>query len=903
MKQKNNVGIVGYWYATNYGSVITYYALYKVIEKMGYQPMLIDRPEADLDPEGLDVISRQFMNVHCRISPSVSWNQLKDLNTQCDSFVVGSDQVWTGDAMRHMKGMFFLNFVEDSKRKIAYAPSFGYDRVVMNTEELNEASRLLHRFQAISVREDSGRTILAEKFQINAEQKLDPVFLLEREAYHQLAEESSWKRENYILAYILDPSEEKERVLKRIEESLGKSVCIVLDARKNTFETNIAKLKMYGRESVEPGVKIEDWVRMFRDASYVFTDSHHGVAMAMIFQKQFLCFANYGRGYTRFSSLLGMFGLMGRMIRTWDEMNDTMLHREIDYAVVESLLREKSVESQRWLKDSLEMDLTQKRYQRTWSSDFERCRTVVSMVRQYGIRHVVLSSGTRNLTLARFFENNACFQTHMVIDERSAAFYGLGLALELQEPVAICCTSGTAASNYLSAVTEAYYQGVPLAVITADRYPCFMNNLEDQTIPQTAIFQEVCKKIVTLPVSQDRLSIWETRRLIAEALLEMTHHGNGPVQINVPLQEIQRKPPARNLFWLWNYRHIERMDNETEEGIWRGKMEELFSKKRILIIYGQNSQLRETDLNILREFVEKFQCVLLKDQLSNLPVSDGILSYPIVKHVAQDLFDRELAPEMVISLYGKRMLNDPVTFRLRGTKDFVHWRVCGDGMPADPYQKLSVVFECGETNFMRHMLNLAGARSKQPGGYAEQWEKQQERVRGWEQTETWQMKYVIQRAMESLPAHSLLHIAIGNTVMYTGCYPLQRDVKVFCNMGTNGIDGCMSTYMGHVAVTDRLAFLFIGDCSFFYDMNALFNKRLKDNIRILLINNNGAGLLRDHESRSITQEHGYYSAKAYAESLGFCYMRADDIESYREAQEIFFSADTGKPVFLEVFCE
>lgn len=896
---KENVGIVGYWYATNYGSVITYCALYETIKDLGFSPILIDRPEVWTDREGVDVVSRLFLNRHCRISKSHTWEEIEKLNDLCESFVVGSDQVWTRDAMHIMRNMFLLNFVHDDKRKIAYSPSFGFDDINIEGEELDLASRYLHRFNAISVREDSGRKILANKFMIDAEQNVDPVFLMNISKYDAIADESKYTMEDdYILAYILDPTEDKEKALKKIQNELGKKVHIVLDARFGTFEENVSKLKIFDKKDVLDDVMVEDWVYLFRHASYIFTDSHHGLAMGVIFEKQLICYANKARGYTRFTSLLNMLGMRERMIYNSVECEINLIKRNIDYLSVNLALDEQRTRSKKWLLDSLKIDVKKNNYKRTDSPDFERCRMVVSMLKQYGIKHIVLSSGTRNLTLCRFFENNDFFSTHMVIDERSAGFYGLGLALEKKEPVAICCTSGTAASNYLTAVTEAYYQGVPLVVITADRYPCFQNNMEDQTIPQTSIFIDVCKNIVSLPVNSDNLAAWETRRLISEALLEVNHHGNGPVQINVPLNTIQRKSPAKNLFWLWNYRYISRIDALSSKDDWYKKYEELRNKKRILIVYGQNRPLYDEEKEVLHTFLSKFNCVLLRDHLSNLSDEEGVLSFPILKDMTQADFDKKLAPDMVISLYGRRMLNDPITYKLRGTKDFIHWRIAEDGMPQDPYRKLSVIFEDNGLEFMRKMNEISDDNDTNDWMYSNVWKRAYIKQIC---PNEYNMKSIVGWTMQNIPSGSTVHIAIGNTIMYANMFELNKNVEVYCNMGTNGIDGCASTFIGSAMVSNRPSYLIIGDCSFFYDMNSLFNKKLRGNIHIVLINNNGAGLLRDLGSPSITQEHEHYSAMAYAQSLGFEYHKVASLEELGKCREEFFK-NSDRPSFIEAFC-
>lgn len=893
------VGIVGYWYATNYGSVVTYYALGKAINKLGYETVFIDRPEVWSDPEGLDVISRKFLNTHVEITEPYQWSDIARLNDICDTFVVGSDQVWTKDAIKNTRNMFLLEFAEETKRKIAYAPSFGFDDINITGSDLNVVSALLHKFNAISIREDSGKKILADKFMIDAVQNVDPVFLLDANDYTEIANESKANVEkDYILAYILDPTEDKERALKKLEEHLGKKVYIILDARAGTFDNNLRKLKLYGANDVVEDCLVEDWVYLFQNAHYIFTDSHHGLAMGIIFEKQLICYANPSRGYTRFTSLMGMLEIKSRLVHQSNEISTQLIDTAINYVAVKSVLRYKREESKNWLYKSLQMSVNERTYSRTVAPDFERCRMVVSMLRQYGIKHVVLSSGTRNLTLCRFFEANADFKTHMVIDERSAGFYGLGLALELKEPVAICCTSGTAASNYLTAVTEAYYQGVPLVVITADRYPCFQNNMEDQTIPQTSIFIDVCKKVVSLPIDNTYLSSWETRKLISEALLELNHHGKGPVQINVPLNTIQRKPPATNLFWLWNYRYISRMDMFSSEQQWVDKYNELKNKKRILVVYGQNTPLSANEKNIIEQFQKKFNCVFVRDHLSNITNVNSVLSFPMINGMSQEEFNQKFAPDMIISMFGRRMLNDPVTYKLRGTNDCPHWRIDEDGMVKDPYRKLSVVFEMDGFTFMKKMIEKSTIFEKNDGQYYNAWK---ERYGSQALGNEYNMKNIVGWTMKNIPENSTVHIAIGNTIMYANLFEIKDNVEVYCNMGTNGIDGCASTYIGAALETDRLAYLIIGDCSFFYDMNSLFNKTLKSNVRIILVNNNGAGLLRDHESPNVTQEHGYYSAQPYAESLGFKYYSVNNKDDLNKCEKEFF--DMGdKPIFIEAFC-
>lgn len=906
MRDKWDVGVVGYWYATNYGSVLTYYALGKAIENMGKSSVLIDRPEKERDPEGEDVISRNFLRTHIDISPSVSWDNYDSINDMCDNFVIGSDQVWTYDAIKHMKYMFFLSFASEDKRKIAYSPSFGTNKFDVPANVRRDVENMLANFDAVSIREDAGKKLLHEQFGIDAQQNVDPVFLLPVEEYNKIGDESSLDTsKDYILAYILDPTPDKEEALKKLEAKYNMPVKIVLDGRKGTFDRNLAKFTIYGEQDILKDVTVEDWVKLFRDSAYVYTDSHHGLAMAIIFNKQFVCYANHGRGYVRFTSLLGMLDMMPRLIENNGGLTEELMNTDIDFNYVNGLLNSRINYSKAWLYDALWGKRKKvARLPKPFDRDFERCRMVVSMMKQYGIKHIVLSSGTRNLNLVRLFEGNSYFKTYNVIDERSAGFYALGLALQLQETVAICCTSGTAASNYLTAVTEAFYQRVPLVVVTADRYPCYLGQMDDQTIPQSVIYDGVIKKSVSLPVNEGYMADWETRRMISEALLEVNHHGSGPVQINVPVQTIHRETPSPEKLFLWNYKMINRYELGDDKARWNERVERLMKSKRVLVVYGQAPIPNEEQQAKLTRFFEKFNATVLIDHLSNYRTDKTILSFPILKGMSQQEFNEKLSPDIVITIGGKRMLNDPIVFKLRGMgKDYEHWRIAPDGEICDMFRRLTSVFECTTDYFVDYFLDYFDKNARDwssDNEYYDLWKQYSDKVKDADHFEYYNMKYTMENFMKNIPDNSLLHIAIGNTVMFSNIYPLKKNVEVFCNMGTNGIDGCASTYMGHVAATDKPAYLIIGDLSFFYDMNSVFNKELKPNIRILMSNNDGAGLLRDLNSPAITHEH-HTVARDYVTALGFRYISAKNKEEYDEMVKLFTSEEVKEPIFFEVF--
>ncbi|MBQ9760435.1 MAG: polysaccharide pyruvyl transferase family protein [Clostridia bacterium] len=350
-----DVGIAGYWYATNYGSVITYYSLYKAIEAMGYKTVILDRPDKHLDGEPQTVFARVFMNKFANISDSYPYFEQGNYDRLCDKYVVGSDQVWTPGAICDAGYRFFLDFVSDDKTKVAYAPSFGQDKFEARSETKKIVSYLLSRFDAVSVRENTGVDICEREFNIDAVQMIDPIFLNNREFYDRIAEYSNKRIETpYVLSYILDPDESKRNMLLKTQEEKGLTLVNLLDGRYGTFDRNNEKLNL---PNTLKDVNEEEWIRLFRDSDFVITDSHHGFAMAVIFNKPVICIMNKSRGGTRFTSLLGWLGMLDRLVDKDEDINEKKyLFGEYDYSAVNQVIETKRAEALRWLSDSLKID-------------------------------------------------------------------------------------------------------------------------------------------------------------------------------------------------------------------------------------------------------------------------------------------------------------------------------------------------------------------------------------------------------------------------------------------------------------------------------------------------------------------------------------------------------------------
>lgn len=916
-KEHYDVGIFGVWSGCNYGSIATYYALNQIVSSMGKTVLMIDKPIlTDDDVELKETHSRRFAREHYNISKQYKLNQMQALNGLCDAFLIGSDQVWNYGISKNFGKAFYLDFADDEKKKIAYGVSFGHGVDFAPDKERKIISEYMSRFDGIGTREADGVRICKEDYGIRAQQVLDPVFLADPQIYDPLIEKASQKEEGeFIVTYILDPSPEKRKAILHLQKEFGNvKVINLLEGLPWLFEKN---KKLMDLPNCIENLQVEDWLYYLKNAKFVLTDSCHGASFALIFRKKFIAITNKARGFSRFQSLAQLFKFEDHLISNPNDiLTNPKLLAPINYEIIDNIMSAERKHCYKWLYDILTMPKKEiedvmkvnvigkpkkDKKEVAVSKDFSRCRMAVSLLKSYGIKHIVLSSGSRNLNLARLFEHNSYFKTYPVIDERSAAFYALGIALQTREPVVICCTSGTAVSNYLSGITEAFYQGVPLIVLSTDRYPCLLGQTEDQTIPQMSVFHDVIKKAVSLPVTDGYLGDWESRRLICDALLEIDHHGKGPVQINIPIATIERPVPPKEAYVLPKYRTIERIMPTDTDAVWKKRVERLQQMKRILVVYGQKTPLDEKKKNLLKEFTDRFNCVVITDLLSNFKSDDSIQSLNILRSISNEEFNEKLAPDIVITFGGKRMLNDPILPRLRAQKKSLgHWRISEDGAVADPYRKLSRVFECSMEYFLSKFNELSDKKKKNDGVYLQEWNELNSQVLP-DTTNDYSQLYSINKIVEAIPEGSLVHLGIGNTIMFANRFKIANDVEVFCNMGTNGIDGSASTFMGHAVVTKKKCFLLISDLSFFYDMNSVFNKKLTSNIRIMLCNNSGTNLLRHLKSDAITHAHTI-SAKGWVESVGFEYITANTKEEFDRQLQYFVSDDANNAIFWEVFC-
>lgn len=908
MKKHYDICVAGFWYGSNYGSLLNGYAEYRILKDMGKEVLMLQKPGASSnDIEITEGHNTRFVEKYYDpedISDILPYERLRELNKICDCFCAGSDQIWNYNLSFHEN--LYLPFVQDDKKIISFATSFGHKKDKVPDDKKPQIRKYLQRYDAISVREQFDVDILKDNYGLKGQLVFEPVFCIDKKYYFELAENATFdESEPYLLSYILDPTPEKKEAIKYYGKTLGIKTVNILNGVQSVWQRNKELLDL---PNTLENVDTEDFIKAFMNAEYVITDSFHGTAFSIIFNKPFLAIGNYGRGYERFVDLLGRLSLLDRLVPDPKKIPfDKKYLKSIDYVKTNEIIAEQAQKTVEWFKYAIETPKSKlpSVILHNIYPDFERVRILVALIKEYGIKHIVISSGTRNVSLARVFEaNEDYFKIYYVTDERSAAYFAIGLATKLQETIAICCTSGTAVSNYVPGVTEAFYQNVPLLVITADRHPTLHGNLEDQTITQYGLFDSITKKAVTFPVYQDMNNMWETRLKTCDAILEITHHGKGPVQINVPQAGIELHPSPKYALILPKEKTIDRICLGEPADKWQNAFKKLADAKKVMVVYGQSAPLNQYNQNLLEQFMDKFNCVVLADHLSNVHGSRILFPYRLLNNMSGAEYNKQLTPDLIIQLGGKRILNCPLTAKVRsGSKNVEVWRVAEDGRAADLYRRLSVIWECSQQQFLEYCVSQAAQNSKNDNVYYDQWNAQISLLPE-EKPEKWNSYFTIRQTMKLIPPKSCLHLAVGHSFVQAQNFDLAPDTEVFCNMGTNGIDGCASSFMGQVehADSDQLCFLFIGDLSFFYDMNSLWNKKLSKNVRILLNNDGGAGLLRYLQSSALTQEHGAI-AKGWVESLGYEYMSAVNQTEFEEQLNRFVSKETEGPLFFEVFVE
>ena len=501
-------------------------------------------------------------------------------------------------------------------------------------------------------------------------------------------------------------------------------------------------------------------------------------------------------------------------------------------------------------------------------SNKENVNILTSLLTAHGIHHAVVCPGSRNAPIVHNLNECPDIQCYPVTDERSAAFYALGMTQALKEPVVVCVTSGSALLNLAPAVAEAYYQHRPLVVISADRPPQWIDQQDGQTLPQSDAFGRFVRKAVTLPEPHNEEEHWYCNRLVNEALI-IKH---APVHINVPISE----------------------------PLFAFATPELPKERKIDFIPADISNMTLT--HVCRMFMQAKRPMLIAGQPMNALMDEA------VKAVHDD---ESFVPDFVLYT-GGCIVSKRLKHFLRKAKET--WVVNRDGEVTDTFMNLTHVIQGdGETIADLIRFNL----EEQPHPFVQKWEaliadirqkmdadtlpfSQAAAVKHFEQ----QLSSLLLPPSSFLPP-PIVHYANSTAIRLANTYARH---PVYCNRGVNGIEGSLSTAAGFsLAASSSLVFCVIGDLSFFYDQNALWNQNLKGNLRILLLNNGKGGIfdtlpgLEQSPAREplVAAQH-HTSAEGICMQNAVGYRKAADMQQMQQGIDWLLTADSERPLLLEI---
>ncbi len=518
----------------------------------------------------------------------------------------------------------------------------------------------------------------------------------------------------------------------------------------------------------------------------------------------------------------------------------------------------------------------------------------------YGINTAVICPGSRNAPIIHNLNECASIRCFPVTDERSAGFYALGLSLAAQRPVVVCVTSGTALLNLLPAVAEAWYRQIPLIVVSADRPQAWIDQQDGQTLPQADALHGFVKKAVSLAEPHDEETTWHCHRLIDECLQEQLRHDNRfPIHINVHISEplfdftVSRLPATKPV--------VRANRSFNREAIRQTLIARLLQARRPIIIVGQTAPgacQEATALRVRQNFV------VLHEQLADLP-------HPT--HFEEIIRQTETSPALQSSFFpdfiiyiGGTLVSKPLKKMLRKAHAPT-WIVNPDGTLYDTFMNLEGIVECDCPTAFQELAGIAAeALSPQATSYRQLWDEALDMAD--RHNATFIPTYSQLAAVRCLEEnnHAATHYANSSAIRLANIFARKY---VYCNRGVNGIDGSLSTAAGFsLHDTSEKTVCVIGDLSFFYDQNALWNRMIGGNLRILLLNNGGGGIF--HQLNGVKESAAFQTfiaAEHHASAEGICrqnnilYLSANDMPSMQEGISHLLSVEASRPVLLEVF--
>lgn len=547
---------------------------------------------------------------------------------------------------------------------------------------------------------------------------------------------------------------------------------------------------------------------------------------------------------------------------------------------------------------------------------------LVELCVRKGIRQAVISPGSRSAPLTLALARHPDMKNRVVADERSAGFIALGIAQHIRQPVLVVCTSGSAVYNLAPAVAEAYFQEIPLLILTADRPKEWTHQLDGQTIYQTDIFGKHVKQSFELPadfVHPD--ARWFAERVSNEAMDLARTEPRGPVHINIPLRE-PLYPTSDETFQFGSVRVIEQLPvaSALSPEIWHRLQDEWESAERKLIAVGQGPH-DPALLQVLKKISEEWRIPVVGDVISNLPANEEFITHlDVFLSSSDEALKENLVPDLLITC-GQSFLSKQFKTFLRQHPPRQHWQIQPHHRLADPFQSLTCLIPYEPAAFFEKLFSdidyqrFVSNDDEQELDelFQESWQTLDRKaavlVNRFLNDETVFHEWaVVRQLLDALPVDSQLHVANSMPVRYVNLCGLteNQQIDVFANRGTSGIDGCLSTAVGAALTTPKTVTALIGDVAFFYDRNALWNNLVPNNLRVIVLNNHGGNIFRIIDGPSRQPELNAYfetsqplSAENTARDAGMWYANVTNYDDLKTALSDFF-AESDRPKLLEI---
>lgn len=522
---------------------------------------------------------------------------------------------------------------------------------------------------------------------------------------------------------------------------------------------------------------------------------------------------------------------------------------------------------------------------------------LISLLKAHNIKKIIASPGMKNMCFIGSVQQDDYFEIYSCVDERSAAYMACGMAVEGHEPVVLSCTGATASRNYLPALTEAFYRKIPVLAVTSMSHIGTVGQLIPQIIDRSALPKDAAKLSVHIPMINCADDEWSNNVLLNRALLELRHRDCGPVHINLITKcnsdfSIRELPPTRVIKRI--------MYNDTFPHLEKG---------RVAVYVGAHNTWSPRLTSLVDQFCAIYDAVVLCDQTSNYNGKFKI--YPSLvcsqKHYSSP--NNSISTLIHIGeVSGAYIQLNP--------KDV--WRVNPDGEIRDTFKKLTNVFEMSEEHFFAKYTEEITAEPS--SSFFEHWKTETEMITSKVPDVPFSNVWIASQSISQIPKNSVLYLGILNTLRCWNYFDAREDITVYANTGGFGIDGTTSTLLGaSLLKPTTLYYGIMGDLAFFYDLNALGNRHIPANLRIMLINNGRGTEFRNygHKSAEFGEDADPYMAAAghygnqsqdlvkhYATDLGFEYICATDKQEYIDKAPRFFTTEiTDRPMIFELFTD